>query len=358
MIKIIDIELFRFDAKVDYLPYYKRYRIRCSTTDTVLDLLDKINDIEKFSYESSSDFNIKINDIFLNVKEPVFDVVELLGSEFKIEPMSIYRAKTDLLVDKEDYLDRISIFDKFVDSKELVKYLDNGELDYYASNTCNINRDYIGDHALLIAYGLIEDMPEIKQELLGLISKSDIGIWYHTSLENRVFNYDMNKEKKIKDLLNMLPKVIDLDIKETRKIDQSQIKITQYFDGFNIASYEGLTKDSCVTLINDSKANNIEISCKNEDLAPYSSLVNQSFSLKIAGEILLQAKDSNADFLIVRDKDDILLFDDKQIKIEREMGREIGMPIISQEQFIGLLGGEKDIVKLGLDTHKIKASFL
>jgi hypothetical protein len=34
------------------------------------------------------------------------------------------------------------------------------------------------------------------------------------------------------------------------------------------------------------------------------------------------------------------------------------LPIISQEQFKKLLEGEKNIVTLGFDKHKVKVSFL
>ncbi len=43
MIKELHVELFRFDSKVDYLPYYKKYTIEYKAKDTILSILNKIN---------------------------------------------------------------------------------------------------------------------------------------------------------------------------------------------------------------------------------------------------------------------------------------------------------------------------
>lgn len=238
------------------------------------------------------------------------------------------------------------------------KYAKNYELDYYASNTYNIKRDYIGDHSLLIASDIIKKNPELKEEILNKISSKDDGIWYHTSLENRVFNYDTSKEQTIKSLLSMLPKAKNTVIDTSSAGYIGDVNISQYFKGFNIASFDGIDKNSCASIIEKSKANYVDISLKNEDLAPYSTLVSKDFSLKIAGAILLEAKDSNADFIVVRGKSDLALFDGEQKNIEKAVGREINLPVISQEQFKKLLEGEKDITSLGFDKHKVKVSFL
>lgn len=358
MIKELHVELFRFDSKVDYLPYYKKYTIEYKSKDTILSMLNKINAIEKFAYEPTADFSLKINSLYLNANELIANIVEITTNEFTVEPISIYRAINDLMIDKKDFLEKIILFKNYVTPMDMDEYAKNYELDYYASNTYNINRDYIGDHSLLIASDIIEQNPELTKEILGKISSKENGIWYHTSLKNRIFNYDISKEYKIKKLLKMLPMVKHLEANNSSTKSIGSVNISQYFTGFNIASYEGLNKNSCADLIKESRANYVDISLKNEDLAPCSTLVSSDFSLKIAGEILLQAKDENADFIVVRDKRDVLLFDKKQKKIERAIGREITMPIVSHEQFKKLLEGEKDTKVLGLDKHRVKASFL
>lgn len=354
----LHVELFRFDSKVDYLPYYKKYTIDYEEHDTVLVLLNKINSIEKFAYKADVEFNLKINGLYLNSSEYISKVVEKTSNEFIIEPISIYRAVNDLLIDKKDFLEKIVAFKSYITPMEMDEYARNYELDYYASNTYNINRDYIGDHSLLIASSIIEQNPKLKDEILEKISHKDNGIWYHTSLQNRVFNYDMSKEHKIKALLSMLKKVHYSGINNSVAQGIENANVSQYFDGFNIASYDGVDNNSSLSLIKDSKANYIDISLKSEDLAPYSTLVSKDFSLKIAGNILLEAKDGGADFMVVRGKKDLLLFDGEQKRIEKAVGREIDLPVISQEQFKKVLEGEKDIQRLGFANHRVKVSFL
>lgn len=358
MITRVNVELFRFDSKVDYLPYYKKYSIEYKPKDTVLSLLNRINSIEKFAYKADLDFNLKINNLHVNTDALIAEIVGKTSNEFIIEPISVYRAVNDLIIDRRDYLDKILSFKEYISPMEMDEYAKSYELDYYASNSYNINRDYIGDHSLLIAADIIEHFPKQKQEILEKISSQENGIWYHTSLENRVLNYDITKEYKIRSLFAMLPKVTYSGISASSNTKVVDANISQFFENFNIAEYEGVNKNSCADIIKKSKANYIQLSLSKEDLAPYSTLVNSDFSLKIAGEILLEAKDKNADFIVVRGKSDVMLFDSEQKKIEKVMNREINLPVISQEQFKMVLEGEKNVAKLGFDKHKVKVSFL
>ena len=68
---------------------------------------------------------------------------------------------------------------------------------YYASNTLNYKSDYIGDAILILAYDLIEKNPTIANYILLALDNMEIGAQYHTSLENRIYNFDMQIEEKI-----------------------------------------------------------------------------------------------------------------------------------------------------------------
>jgi len=354
--KEVEIELFKFDSKVDYLPYYKSYTLKYKDSETILELLNKINNIEVFAYKAVAEFNLKINGLYTDAGQFIKDVVT--SNKLKIEPVSIYRALNDLVIDKKDYLQKITLFKEYLTPVEMDEYAKNLELDYFASNTYEIDRDYIGDHALLIAVDIIEQKPEYKDEIMKIISSFDDGIWYHTSLKNRVFNYNKDKENMINALLEMLPKATNTKVDLNKRVEKEDIKITQFFDGFNIAEFEGLNKESCEEIIKKSKANYIKLYSSQDDLAPHSRVVNKDFSRKIAGKILIEAKDSNADFLIVRGESDLSLFDGEQKKIEKIIGREIALPVITQGEFKMLLAGEKNTKALGFNKHKVKVLFL
>lgn len=358
MIKEVYVELFNFDKKTDYLPHYKRYTIEYKDDEKIIDLLNKLYAIEPFGFDDTNGCKLKINNLYLTSDELISTVVDRVGTDLIIDPVSIYRAKKDLIVDKTDFLNKIDMFKNYLTEDEKLYYARNFKLEYYASNSLNINQDYIGDHSLLIAYDIIQKNPEAKEEVLKFINDSADGIWFHTSLKHRVFNFKADQEDKIRELFTMMPQSKDFNPREEFKEKYTVSKIVQNFSGFNIASYNGSENCSFEGTILQSKANYIDISSKNEDLAPYSYVADRTFSYKIAGQILLQAKDNNADFLIVRDERDLHIFDERQSRIEKAVGREINMPIILRKQFVQLLEGEKDILKLGFDKHKIKIDFL
>lgn len=358
MIKEVYVELFHFDKKTDYLPYYKKYTVRYNDDEKIIDLLNKLYAIEPFGFDDTNGCKLKINGLYLTSDELITTVVDRVGTNLIIKPVSVYRAKKDLIVDKTDFLNKIDMYKNYLSEEEKEFYTKNFELEYYASNSLNINQDYIGDHALLIAYDIIQKHPETKNEVLKFIDDKVDGIWFHTSLKHRVLNFKADQEDKIRELFTMMPQSRDFDPRKEYTATHSISEISQSFKGFNIASYNGQENCSFEDIIQKSEANYIDMDSKNEDLAPYSYVADSTFSYKVAGQILLQAKDNNADFIIVRDDRDLYLFDKRQKRVEKAVGREIGMPVVLREQFIELLKGEKDITKLGFDKHKVKIDFL
>jgi len=168
------------------------------------------------------------------------------------------------------------------------------------------------------------------------------------------YNVDSVYEKLIKKI-NKYKKI--KIIKKKKSILPESFEILQYFKGFTVGLYNS---EGCIyrKLIKQSRATYVHLDSRRNDLALNSSIVNNEFSLKIAGEILLEAKDKSVDFLIVQNDEDLSIFDRKQKQIEKVVNRDINIPIITEEQFLLLLKGEKNITTLGIDKHKIKVSFL
>ena len=349
----LNISLFRFNHNFDYLPYYKKYTIFYKSGDSVYDILELINKDDNFSFDIKAECDVNINGLFLSANTLVNDIVLKLGNDLQIEPISKYRAKIDLIIDIEDYIKKLELFDKYLTQEQKRELKFKYTLEYYASNTLNYNRDYIGDHNLLIAHELIKSDENLKDEIVTILKNKTNGIWYHTSLQNRLFNDIHSVEEKIKELFE----ICQIEYSSNNEINSSKnVKIKQSFEDFNIASYN--TSLNLNQNINKSKAKYIELSSKNNDIASHSQDINKSFSLKIAGDILLEAKDKNADFIIVNNNKDLDTFDKLQNKIESKVGRDINLPVITQEQFLMLLEGEKDINTLNFINHKVKVSFL
>ena len=354
----LEIKLFRFNHSVDYLPYYRTYNIEYHTEECIYDILNKINKIEKFSYDEKENCDININSYFMPATILVVDVVKSLGDELTINPISLYRATNDLIINTKDYEEKLALFDAYLSAEQKESFQNKYKLEYYASHTMIINKDYIGDHSLLIADEIISNNPELKKEVLKIITDEETGILYHTSLVNRMFETRIDVEIVYENLLKKIDKYKNIKSpKREKTLFPEKLEIIQYFKGFNISLYD---ESSCEfeKIVKQSRASYIEIESKKADLAFNSQFINKEFSLKIAGEILLEAKDKNADFIIVKDNEDLKVFDAMQTKIQSVVNREINLPVITQAQFIMLLKGEKDSVKLGCNIHKIKVSFL
>ena len=366
----IFIELFRFDVNTDYLPYYQKHTLAYSEVETINNLLEKINDNEKFGFEANG--NLKVNELYINAREKVTDIVAQCGNEIQINPISEFRAQKDLIIDKSDFIEKLSLISDYIGAEKNISYRKSTELAYYASNTLNYNRDYIGDHVLIIAADLIEERFELRAEIIEKLISAENGLWYHTSLENRMLCSD--EEKKIQKLIYLARQHIKPKTKFAKKLaslcERKQItdfenvssseaaKVSQSFEGFNIAVYHGVQSSGLEQLIDAANASCIDLSTKNDDLASYSILVDENFSSKIASDILIEAKDNNADFILVKNEATKEFFDKNQKRMEKLAGREIGLSVISKEQFIKLLEGEKDSSKLGFNKHKVGVTFL
>ena len=354
----LEIKLFRFNHSMDYLPYYRTYKIEYTKDECVYDILNKINKIEQFSYDEKENCHVNINSYFISSDILITDIVESLGNKLTIEPISLYRATNDLVINTKDYEEKLSLFDAFMSDEQKESFQNKYKLEYYASRTVMINKDYIGDHCLLVAHELILQNKENEQKILSLISNKDTGILYHTSLTKRIFQNRYDVEQVFSSLLSKIKSYNKIKVITKEKSElPTNLEIKQYFKGFNIALYN---TQGCIyrELIQQSRASYIHLDSRRDDLALNSQFVNKEFSLKIAGDVLLEAKDKNADFLIVKDNEDLSIFDGQQNKIENVVNREINLPIITEEQFVELLKGEKDTKKLNFQNHKVKVSFL
>lgn len=325
-----EIQLFKFDSKTDYLPYYKNYRLKLNSSDTVNDVLNALYAIEKFAYIQDEAFFLKINGIFTSsdalISEFTKDSQDLL-----IEPLSVKRAVNDLIIDTKDYKEKLSLLDAYFteDEKALIVKEKLYMLEYYASNTLHFQDDYIGEHVLFLASELIQKDPSLKDEVSVLVDTEN-GIRIRSSLNHRVLNLNEDVPQSYDQV------TLDSDI-------------VQYFDNFNIALYCGLNDASFENIIKKSNAAYIELKSKHFDI-PMSST---TLSNIMAGTVLLEAMDNNADFLIVNNAKELKYFDAKQKSIEKTMGREIGLPVLTRDEFIQLLEGNKSI-----RSHKIKIPFL
>ncbi len=363
----LEISLFRFDYKSDYLPYYTKNFVKIKNEKTLLDILNSINNEDECEYRNSDNFDVVINGTYTNVTISVDDLVKNFGNDIIIEPISIRRAHTDLLINDEDFHQRLSILDEFVDDEDIKKYK-NYKIYFYASNTLNFEYDYIGDSVLLLACDLIEKNKVNEENILEKLLSYDCGAEYHTSLSNRIYNIDSSIEEKINSLRKKLKLTKDVKEQNLNLGKKSNINFGNFnevkeikhdFNDFNIAYYKGLNEDSqTINLLSQLNAKIINTKTLNSDLALDSFHINSDFTIKLASEIMLDAFDNSADLLLVDNEQTFELFDSNRKQIQDSCGREVILPVLHKNELAKLAIGLHDEVKQSLDKHTVNPDLI
>ena len=196
------LSVFRFDAKSDYLPFYKKHIIKIDEEKTLDDLLATIKEEDRlFDYPTGKTAAIKIAGINLFTDVKIGDIVKNFGKELTLMPMSEKRAQKDLIINDSDFYERFDLIDPFVDSmdkkrfKELIIY-------HYASDTYKYKDDFQGDALFLFAYEMIQKYSGQTSKILNIIDDEEKGIWLHTNICGKIFPIDYEIENKINSLKN------------------------------------------------------------------------------------------------------------------------------------------------------------
>ena len=357
----LEISLFKFDKNSDYLPYYTKHFLKIENEKNILEILKTINKTAKLGFKDCKNFDLVINGVYVKADITTKEIVENFGKELTIEPISIRRAYNDLLIDDNDFIEKFKILKNYTTDEDEVTY-SNLKQYYYASNTLNYNSDYIGDSVLLLAYDLIQITPNHSNYILNVLNDFEIGAQYHTSLENRIYNIDDSIEEKIQDIQKRLNIFEDLDkqnfrINNTLILDfgnfEDNYEIKHDFNDFNIAYYPSKNNEKTLDLLNKLNAKILNLDTLKLDIAKNSFNKNPQITYCVASTILLDAFDSNADFLLVDTVEDFYVFDYNRKQIEKISGREIILPIIHVNELQKLASGKHSEAKRTLEKHKI-----
>jgi len=204
----LTLNVFRFDAKTDYLPYYKKFVINVEEDAAVSNILEKIKEEEKdFGYSTDSNASVVLNGVYLFTKTKIKKVVADLGKELSIEPISKKRVLKDMIIDENDFYSRFDILDAFVEGTDKRKYKKLIR-EFYASKITLFNDAYIGDALLSFAYDMIEKYPMREKKILSAIADEENGIWQHIDITNALYPFDDSLQEKVDTLKNKILKDI------------------------------------------------------------------------------------------------------------------------------------------------------
>ena len=363
----LEISLFKFDSNSDYLPYYKKYFLKIKNEKNLLDILQTLNKEDEFNYKENLDFGIVVNGLYTDLSLSIYEIKNDFGLDLVIEPLSIKRAYNDLLINTQDFEDKLQLLNFIVDDDDKKEYSSYKNL-YYASNTLNHESDYFGDAILLLANSLIKKHKASKTKILDTINCQDNGITYNTSLSNRIYNFDDNYEKIILNLkkeLNVYKEIKEQNfrVNYTYIIDFGNFEnineIKYDFKDFNLAYYSGPSLcPSTQTLLNNLNAKILQLNSMKNDLGLHTYHLNPDFTYKLAANMILDAYDNSADLLIVDNDEIFYLLDYNRRELQRVSGREILLPIIHVNELEKLAIGSHESVKNTLEKHIINPDLI
>jgi hypothetical protein len=182
----LTIRAFFFNAKTDYLPYYKEYKIIVDADATVKDLLAKIQEANRdFSYPSQKLF-MRINDLVVEGKQSVSEIVKRFGTFFQIDAVNSYRSNDGLKINDDDFMQSYELLEPYA-SDDNLKYYKSLYALHYASETQKFDREYIREAILVLAHKMITDGSEYKKEILDAITSVNSGL-FDCEYEDNLFN--------------------------------------------------------------------------------------------------------------------------------------------------------------------------
>lgn len=374
MIMKLEISLFRFDHKSDYLPYYTKHFLKINEEKTLLDIFNTINEDQPFGYEKSESFVVAVNGVYTHLNISVNELKEAFGKDLTLEPMSIRRAHSDFLINDDDFQEKFKLLSSFASMEMLEAYKDKEiketyesyKIYFYASNTLNYEHNYIGDAVLLLAHDLIEKFPKDEKAILEVLKEHSCGAQYHTRLNKRVYNLDESIETRIQNIkqkLNLIQEEQNFKINHKANMNfgefEGRQEVKHNFEEFTLAYYEGINPcEKTQDLLASTQAKVLNMHSFKQDLALDTFHINPQLTYKLVASVMLDAFDQNADLLIVDSDEMFYLFDYNRKELNKAVGREVLIPVLHKNEFVKLINGSHISVQESLGKHCINPDII
>ncbi len=344
----LEIRAFFFNAKTDYLPYYKNFSIQVNDDATAKDLLVKIQEEnENFSFPKQK-LLMKINGLVVEAKEPVSALVERLGTSLQIDPVNSYRSNDGLKINDSDFMKSFELLAPYASESDL-KYYKTLYALHYASETENFDREYIGDAVLVLAHKMITEGSEHSEAILDAITSVNSGL-FDCEYENNLFNAQdhsaaiaelkaMAKPEEGPSLCARLMARFSKKEEAEADVQKRAVETIENLEEKQVAYYHGPASHEAIhQLIAQKGMKGIHFS-RSGKLAGLGLLEdNKELAFKKAGAILLDAYDRGAEVLVVEDVDVLDMFKKNYAAIENTIGRKMrGLELISTNDFVSQL---------------------
>jgi len=341
----LNIKAFFFNAQTDYLPYYKQFKVTLDEAAKAVDMLAQIKaQNENFSYPEEK-LVFRINDLVVEGEQPMKEVVERLGTSLQIDPVNAYRSNNGLIINDDDFMQSYELLAPYASEEDLEYYKTLYAL-HYASETEKFDHDYIGDALLVLAHRLIAEESEHAEVILHTVSNAYSGL-FECEYENNLFNAEDHSEAiealkmMVKPPKKTEPSFMDkMAAKFIKKPEgkKEPVVLTQT-EGKEIAYYYGGGNDNSEAVAKKIAALGATMTtfARAHKLCGLALLEDRkALAFKKAGTTLLDALDSGADILVVENAAAYEMFKKNLSAIERTVGRDIELTLITTEDFLAM----------------------
>ena len=332
----LNVDAFFFNAKTDYLPYYKPFTMTLDGEAKSVEILKQIAQAnENFAYPQER-LAFRINDKVVTGEESIEEIVGFLGTELQIDPVTSYRSNHCLVINDDDFMAHFEKLAPYATAEDKAYYESRYAL-HYASESTNFNRDYVGDALLVTAHKMIKEGSEHKDAILRVIDDED-ALW-SCEYENNMFSPEA-LESTIEELKQMLkaPTSKNLCEKIMHKCMQKRIQMPHFqtLQGRGIAYYQGQqpqrTQEEVDAKINAVGATPVHFSRTHKRYGGSLVTHNHTLAYKKAAALLLDALDSGADVLVCSEKEACNFFREHYAMIQKSAGRDIELEVITLEE--------------------------
>jgi len=353
----LETKAFFFNAKTDYLPYYKHFTLTLPYDASAKDMLIAIKaQNEDFSYPESN-LIFKINDLMVEGDTPLSAIVEKLGTQLRIDPANSYRSNNGLIINDDDFMQSYALLAPYATESDEAYYKTLYAL-HYASETEKFDHSYIGDALLILAHHMISEGSIHKEAILNAItskSSSLLDCEYennlfdaqdHTqtiaSLKDMVKNHDDDEHPSLLDMIKAhFGTKKEKEKKTIEKITLNKPRVDVEIEALeekHIAYYAGTHKGNEKNIskaIKSLDTKEIHFSRKHK-LSGLSILQdNKKLALHKAGATLLDAYDAGVEVLVIEDEETFDMFQTHFTAIENTIGRKIkNLDLITAKGFI------------------------
>ena len=346
---MLEIRIFRFDPKCDVGSYLKPYLCESANFASVKELLEFIRSGDPyFSFEDVK--FVKINGTVVALDEDFGEIVAKFGKNLIITPLNKREAYKDLSCRFNSFLSKFDEFASIANAdtmefyKELAPY-------FYANEIPKFSEIFLGNSGFVFANFLLENFSEKRAEILKFIAPQ---LPYYEPCNALNLEYDCALiYDKLCELCGHSRAQNDkiLSSESMAEIDTSSLK--HRFDGFKVAVWDD---EAARNLAQKLGSDIVDFERQNAMLGREIYAQEKSCALRMAGEILFDAFDSGADFLLVNSKNALSFIDGKAGEICALFNRELlNFYLLSTDEFIALARGEKPS---SLANHKLKVRLI